>query len=302
MAVRPEVAGAASGSLLALLTGPPRSAAVLARFDRALYLSIAARPDVGGSSHRDEVLAVVDAAALRLPCSVVLAASAGSELPAMVSRAGDAAIVVGGGRVELPAATIRVTRWWQPTTPRPAQLGARLLRQLDAVQTLVPRLPAEVGAASRSLAAEADAALSRAGPAPELAAAARRLVGLGPGLTPAGDDVLAALLVTLSAGPAAARAAAGDVAAAVLPDAGARTTALSAALLRHAAGGEGLPELVNLVDAVSAPGVQDDVTRLLRAVLAVGSSSGCAMVHGVLTGMRAMLAMSGRRWRDVEVA
>jgi hypothetical protein len=63
-----------------------------------------------------------------------------------------------------------------------------------------------------------------------------RLVGLGPGLTPAGDDVLCGYLAGLCLFWNA-----GEEAAAIAGAAGPRTTALAATLLTHAACGE-LPE------------------------------------------------------------
>src|SRR5262249_13546495 len=59
------------------------------------------------------------------------------------------------------------------------------------------------------------------------------LLGRGPGLTPAGDDVLAGLLAGRAAYGPDDRALADDICA-LAPS---RTTALSAALLRHAARG-----------------------------------------------------------------
>ena len=95
------------------------------------------------------------------------------------------------------------------------------------------------------------------------------LVGLGPGLTPAGDDVLAAMLLTLSAVPgtqSAVRALVAETAPLL-----ARTTALSATLLRHAAAGRGIPEVTELVDALAGSG---DLAAATARLLAVGHSSG----------------------------
>src|SRR5262249_58187285 len=72
-------------------------------------------------------------------------------------------------------------------------------------------------------------------------------LGRGPGLTPQGDDVLAGYL----AGAAAYGIAADDVRALVDSEAATRTTTLSAALLRHAAVGEAIPQVGGLLDALA---------------------------------------------------
>jgi hypothetical protein len=256
---------------------------VLAAFPGAIYLRTTAPGD--------QVLAVVTADSLRLPCSVVLARSPELDFGSMSRSASTGSVTVGAGLIELPGGTIRVSRWWEPARPRRVHVASFDRRRLDALERLTPPLPADV----------AEAAATSAATPTRLAHQARRLVGLGPGLTPAGDDVLAAMILTLTAGPAAAREVAADLAAAVLPDAPSRTTALSAALLRHAARGCGLAQVVDLIDAVSSTGpirLEGPLARLL----AVGSSSGCGLAHGVLIGMRAMLVVSGAASTGLEVA
>jgi hypothetical protein len=106
------------------------------------------------------------------------------------------------------------------------------------------------------------------------------LVGLGPGLTPAGDDVLAGTLVAL--------AAAGDhdrrrrLAAAVRLVRH-RTTAVSGALLDHAAAGHAIPELARYVVALARGGSHGRVVQDLERV---GGSSGAALAVGARIGLR----------------
>jgi len=115
----------------------------------------------------------------------------------------------------------------------------------------------------------------------------------GPASTPTGDDVLAGALVSLTAlGAPAARSLAAAVTAAA-PDA---TTTVSVALLRHAARGECIPQLAELLDAVAygEPTVAADsalaslprtsLPRAAGALLAVGHCSGAGLLHGVLVG------------------
>ena len=102
-----------------------------------------------------------------------------------------------------------------------------------------------------------------------------RLLGRGPGLTPSGDDVLAGYLV----GAAAYGLPADDLRAFVHSQAHRRTTTLSAALLRHAALGEAIPQVAGLLDAL---GGRRRLDRALAELLAVGHTSGAALASGVL--------------------
>jgi len=102
-----------------------------------------------------------------------------------------------------------------------------------------------------------------------------RLLGRGPGLTPSGDDVLAGYLV----GAAAYGLPADELAALVHSQAHRRTTTLSAALLRHAALGEAIPQVAGLLDALGGGRRLD---RALAELLAVGHTSGAALAAGVL--------------------
>lgn len=114
------------------------------------------------------------------------------------------------------------------------------------------------------------------------AAAARGLIGLGPGLTPAGDDALAGVESALYA---VGHPAAGFLAAALL-DVETRTTTLSVALLRHAARGEASERVQRLLDGLLGP----DPSAMAAAItLAVrhGATSGSDLLAGVLVGLDA---------------
>jgi hypothetical protein len=103
------------------------------------------------------------------------------------------------------------------------------------------------------------------------------LLGRGAGLTPDGDDVLAGMLVAasalgdprLAAWRAATRAALATR----------RTTAVSVGMLHAALDGWAAPPLA---DAVRALCRSDDPTPAVDALLTVGSSSGRALLDGVL--------------------
>jgi hypothetical protein len=132
----------------------------------------------------------------------------------------------------------------------------------------------------RALAVGDDGPLARAVAErdPELAAsAAARLVGLGPGLTPEGDDVVAATAAVVAAGtwPPAAKAA---WLAALLPgDLRRRTTALSATLLELALRGQ----VAEPLHALLGPDWRSGLTALLR----LGHSTGRAYAHAVAVAL-----------------
>jgi hypothetical protein len=102
-----------------------------------------------------------------------------------------------------------------------------------------------------------------------------RLLGRGEGLTPYGDDVLAGYLVAAAAYGLPAE----ELRAYVHRTADERTTTLSAALLRHAAAGETIPQVAGLLDALGGRGPLDPALAELRAV---GHTSGAAMAAGVV--------------------
>jgi len=111
--------------------------------------------------------------------------------------------------------------------------------------------------------------------APDEAAAS--LLGLGPGLTPSGDDFLGGAMIALHAlgrGAVAAR-----LAGWVLPLATARTGAISAAHLACAAAGEASAALHDLLAALLTPGAAG-LAETVEALAALGHSSGWDMLAG----------------------
>jgi hypothetical protein len=230
---------AASAAVATLVTGPRRPVETVAATPRAIYLAT-----------RDPELPALCLAtpdAVRVPCALVTP----------VLPDGSTGGTVGDGTLVLGSYTGRVARWWRP--PRPRGLTAARLRAV-AVQ-LASRVPRKLGPA-------AEAAREDLARGVRCGGAVRRLLGAGPGLTPLGDDVLAGMLVTL--------AALGDpgfapLAAEVDALAPARTTFVSAALLRHAARGECVPELAAVLDG----GAPD-------ALLRVGHTSGAGLAMGIL--------------------
>lgn len=120
--------------------------------------------------------------------------------------------------------------------------------------------------------------------------AALRLVGLGPGQTPAGDDLLSGLLVAALRignrdGPTHA------FAALLVETARGRTTDLGYARVRYAAEAE-LDERSELTLAALIGGDQSSLEAAVRDLLAYGHSSGLDTLVGLLLGCWAMGARS----------
>jgi uncharacterized protein DUF2877 len=236
-----------------------------------------------------------------LPNAVALAAGAGALARAGV-RSGATARAAAGG-IELGAT--RVT-WdpadppaWDPAAPAPpgpapadlvARRGAALLQGLGAQRGQHPAdLVRELARIGLPTAVDPEGAVAlgllfravlERDPEPA-SRAARALLGRGPGLTPEGDDLLAAVAGTLAVLGAAAglpRPVLDGLGAALAPVPG-RTTALSATLLRLAARGllaEPAGRLLDLGPAGEA-GWPAALTRLER----LGHGSGRAYAAGI---------------------
>ena len=189
--------------------------------------------------------------------------------PSYVDLDGFVVVVVGRGGPLLPNGVVLTGRpqkgtlslagatVWDPalTLPAdPARLGTEILQTLDQ--------PSQRGQTPLLT--------------PEAAAA---LIGLGPGLTPEGDDVVAATAAVVAAGPWPAAEKAAWLAAALGPDLRARTTSLSATLLELAAQGQVAEPLQALL-----AGRRGALDRLLR----IGHSTGRAYALGAA---RALIAL-----------
>ncbi|MFE9311980.1 DUF2877 domain-containing protein [Streptomyces sp. NPDC006706] len=124
--------------------------------------------------------------------------------------------------------------------------------------------------------------------------AARALLGLGPGATPSGDDFLCGLLLAaqVQRRPPDWLVALAHIAA----EADRLTPPVSAALLRQAAEGLCIPQVAALLRAAATGG---DPSGPVTALLAVGHSSGCDLLHGLCAGARlATRARDGVRPRS----
>lgn len=122
------------------------------------------------------------------------------------------------------------------------------------------------------------------------------LAGLGPGLTPSGDDFLAGVLLALALvlehRPDAELA---EIAGLLLDTAAPRTHEISAAYLRAARAGEAGERWHPLLGALSA-GDAAGVRAAAGAVLEIGETSGADMLAGFVAGMSALHGVSPVAW------
>jgi hypothetical protein len=287
-----RLSAAASSSLRSALAGTARPGTWLGATPAGLYLRIIGAPGV---------LALLVHDAVRLPCALVLPTtraelSVESLGPAVgTPTVGDGALAWIG-----PAGlvVVRAVREWAPARVRG---GAVVATTLAAMRAGLPA-PAALGIDDEVV------PMLTSDPA----AAVARLLGRGPGLTPAGDDVLAGFLV----GARAFGLVGTEVGAAIAALAPARTTALSAALLWHAARGECIDELAAVGCAVTRDVTGGDVSGgdvsggdltggdlssrdvsgcgqlepALGRLLAVGHTSGAALATGLAAAAAAALA------------
>ncbi len=123
--------------------------------------------------------------------------------------------------------------------------------------------------------------------------AAEPLLGLGPGLTPSGDDFIGGVLFARHAvePPGSAWAQAASTIVARAHD---RTHPISAALLEDLAAGEGHEPLHDLVDAL-ARGAIEDAWAAVQRLGRLGHSSGWDMLAGVMVGLAGAAALPALR-------
>ena len=191
---------------------------------------------------------------------------------------------VGASRIRVGNLAFAVVRRWDSRVRRIEVSTAGLAvvqRAVGAADRGVPDPPvARLGVAL------AAAAAGRA--AGDLSPAVHELVGLGRGLTPGGDDVLAGACVGLRS---VGRSDLVDRLAAGLTDVDDRTTTLSADLLRLARDGHACGEAWQVLGALHAaarqPARRPGLTVAIDRLLAVGHTSGADLATGLLLGLYA---------------
>lgn len=259
-----SVPAAASIVLRPMLEGPERHGRVIAAFTVGCYIAVDAAPGV---------VAVTGTRASLLPNAIVAAAP----LPPLRVRAGDSARFRDGS-VVLGGVEIKVRRWRDPAPVLGRVDPLRLARGLSTLES-----SAAPGGIDAHPAVARLTAACRTGSRHRIAAAGPPLVGLGPGLTPSGDDLLAGLLFGLRALDLANLA---DALAAPVLAAAARTTPISAALLRCAAAGQPCGEAADLLLAVTA---DDGVAAAAERLRGLGHTSGADLARGLILACRTYL-------------
>ncbi|MET0967092.1 MAG: DUF2877 domain-containing protein [Nakamurella sp.] len=254
MAVLP--ASAAAG-VLPVITGAPSTGVVLGSLSRAVIVGVttAAGP---------RVVSLLDQQAAGGPNGVrILGDTRFDDI-----RPGDSALI-GASKVRIGPLSVRVVRSWDsrvrsfaPDPALVAQLTAATVgHPLGIDQALLDHLQTAL-ASGRDVPAAIDA-----------------MIGLGRGLTPGGDDVVAGLMTGLHAvghHPMAHRI--GDQA---LEN---QTTALSADLLRLARDGHACLEALAVLTTLHRPDVP--VTDAIDRLLSIGHTSGADLATGMLIGLR----------------
>lgn len=225
-------------------------------------------------------LSVITADAVQVPNAVVIPATA-VESPFAALGPGTAA-TLGAGELRLGTFHVLAGSTWTPPRPNLPDAGVALRRTDELwhlIDTMaVPALEALHSPVSR---------LRRGVQTRDAAAvetAAHRLVGLGPGLTPSGDDIICGVLASCHA-LAATDAGSVPIRAALataIDNAFVRTSFVSAVLMRHAARGEVIPQVVGLLEALAAGA---DLRAPLAALLAVGHHSGSDLARGMAIGL-----------------
>jgi len=254
--------GAATSTvLLPAIAGAPVRGRLLGSTSKAIYLSADTNGKTDGIPY---VIAILPASSVRLPLAMVTT----EPLPAIASTA---PITVGGGEVRIGSHVWNPVRWFdpRPSVPRPPQPFA--LAEASEALWNVDDLEAGVSVVHAWRVA---AALAAGDVEP-----CRDLIGAGPGLTPAGDDVVAGALAVcgLSGGGPRPRAMEG-----LLDHASTATTALSAALLGCAARGQVVPQASEMLRALSGSAA---VAPALAHLRAVGSTSGTALAIGMVAAL-----------------
>jgi Protein of unknown function (DUF2877) len=134
---------------------------------------------------------------------------------------------------------------------------------------------------------------------------ARRIIGLGPGLTPSGDDFLVGCLRGLwliARGATRERDLLRQLRTALLPGLEDRTTRVGAEFIRAALDGEFAEVLDRAAVALVSPVRMQTVVSAIGQLLAQGETSGTDTTYGLLTCLDALLAAhqqpQGKRCRS----
>lgn len=256
----------------ALAQQPPPPAAVLSAHRQVVNLMTPA----------GDLLTLAAAAIGAGPCNILLDRWPSGMMdlaPGLAAALTVSSLQVGDWRIDLKRATCwHAQPTWGQWAHAPALAeGIAALRRCLAQEPAWPlarHLDRTTAGALQARVAALRLASTTAAQADALAA----LIGLGPGLTPAGDDWLAGWLIRWRLDAAAASAAAAPPLRAADLTA---TTRLSQALLRAAYAGWVDAAWQDLLAALSCNHA-DSIQQHARRILQHGATSGCAMLAGFL--------------------
>jgi len=259
----------------------------------------------------DTLFVLLSSEVSRMPNSVRLPAFVMERLYAKLHPGME--VSTGNGRLSIPALDLSIhlprTAGWEPvpviarhtwhnsTVARHARMLAQHLAhrsQQDGLAPLVKPLLLRQAAAETPLAKIALPLLrllvraSQQRDSVGVEKAARGLAGLGPGLTPSGDDTLGGfigIMALLSSQLGLDRT---QLATIIANAARPHTTLLSATLLTHAARGELAEHVGELLISLAAPvETSEVVVQAAERVLAYGACSGGDTLLGLLLGLQA---------------
>lgn len=254
------VPAAAASGVSPLIAGVRSTGVVIGSFSQALIIGFE-------TADGPRVLSLLGPLAAGVPHGVRVP---GGAVEFARHRPGEKA-TVGHGAVTVAGLHLRVVRTWNSRAHRitPGRAGIEhIVAVLKQTERGVPL--AAIDTLNRVLESEARV----------IRPAVEALVGLGTGLTPGGDDVLAGLLVGLHA--AGLVSVAGRIADHALDRIDDRTTQLSADLLRLASAGHACVEALELLRAVHT-GRQ--VPAALDRLLSIGHTSGADLATGLGMGL-----------------
>jgi len=261
---------AVAAALTPLITGPPTAGSVLAVFPGAASLCVdtAAGP---------RIVSLLSLSASGVPNGVRVPLRV-ADRPFAALRPG-ALATVGAREVLVGGQSYRMTRTWRTAVP-----SVRVCRQ--ALAALAGRLADVAIGVPLQRVRVLGAALAAGDPR----SAVRGLVGVGNGLTPGGDDIIAGTMVGLRASGRTVLLQ--QVRRALGADIAERTTAVSVDLLRLAAAGQAGTEALAVLGALhgARPGISgtshlDVLDSAVDKLLSIGHTSGADLATGMLLGL-----------------
>ena len=291
--VATRLASAAS-AVFPLVAGPVQTGRVIGAMNQAVIIEVTS-PD------GPKVLSLLAKSAAGVPNGIRL-----SDVVEFDGVGMDIAVRVGSGLVRYEGTTVRVVRRWDSRV-RPIVLDDAGVRDVRAALRTAP-----VGFSAGRFVDFADALLTEAAhvwptpwPGPRTRQAIRGLIGEGTGLTPAGDDLLAGVLVALHASGRADLAAAMGATVTAPAPARERTTVFSADLLRLAVQGHACIEMLAVLRALHASGTaatsaaaatttECAVSAATARLLSIGHTSGADLATGLTLGVGFAPSTAGR--------